>query len=209
MDAFSYAAEIDRKLEALTKDNYLMRKGAAKRLFEEQYPLSRLAVLLKLPGLEVDVEAPVDYGRADGHISIIGFKEETFEVQITFAGYDGDEALRSELLVANGCCPGTGPIRRDKKTKSIIAEGKCQDFDEPIFRLADSILNRFQKKAAHNPPYPPSTYLIVAFYDLALGGRGFWTRLYQAIEQKGGILGQVFRRVYLFNCGTGEIQFVA
>jgi len=118
--AYCFAKEVDRKIEELTRDDYLRRKGRGKRLREELYPISRLALHLKQPGLEIEVEASEDDGPVDGHIREFGFCEQEFDVEVT-SDYGHDESLRDELLVAESFTWGTGEIRRDKTSLEVVA----------------------------------------------------------------------------------------
>jgi hypothetical protein len=49
-DAYSFAKEVDRQIEALSLDDYLGRRGRGKALREELYPISR-RLLMKSRGL--------------------------------------------------------------------------------------------------------------------------------------------------------------
>jgi hypothetical protein len=102
--AYSFAREVDQQIEALAPDDYHRKFGRSKQLQEELYPISRLALQLKQPGLEVEVEAFEDDGPVDGYIRISGFREREFDVEVTCV-YDYNESLRRELLVSEGSAP--------------------------------------------------------------------------------------------------------
>ena len=106
--AYDFAASVDQQIDSLKSNEYLRKLGRAKILREELYPLSRLALCFKRPGTNVFVEAFENSGHADGSIQITGFIDREFEVQITFGGYSYEDALRDELLVAQGSSPGAG-----------------------------------------------------------------------------------------------------
>ena len=201
---YAFAERVDRELKDLTSEEFHSRSGRSKRLREELLPLSRLALFVKLPGLEVEVEAFEDSGRADGFIRIVGFKEREFEVQITFAGYEYADALRAELLVIPGFAPGAGEIRRSKKDGSILATMGAVDQDEHIGRISAAVMKALNKKA--DKPYAENTVLLVAFEELKIRGRFAWNSLLRTIEGSGKVaLGQ-FSEIYFFNCATNEIQ---
>ena len=207
-NAYDFAKAIEERIEALPKEQYFERPRPAKRLIEELYPLSRLALGMKQPGLNVEVEAFENSGRADGQIWITGFTERNFEVQVTYAAYEQSDALRSRLLVQDGFAPGAGPISKDRKTGKIIATMEAEDIDAPIKRLGTSICDRIQNKIS-NDTYIPGTVLLVAFYEVKLRGRGYWSMLYSAIDTSGGIEKHVFSQVFLFNGCSNELQQVA
>lgn len=204
--AYSFAQEVDRQIEALSPADYHRRIGRSKRLREELYPISRLALLLKQPGLEVEVEAFEDSGAADGRIRVFGFREGEFDVQVT-CDYNYEESLRSELLVSEGCTPGAGDIYRDKKTKKIIATIGGVDYDEHFERVARAVMTLFQKKSSL--AYGPNTFLIIGFDEVKLYGLASWNRLVRILGEKGGMVNSGFSAVYLFNCATNEMQCVA
>ncbi|WP_211462901.1 hypothetical protein [Collimonas silvisoli] len=200
---YAFATEIDRCIEALSEKDYHQKIGRSKTLREELYPLSRLALSYKQPGLDVAVEGFENSGRADGRIRITGYFDREFEVQVTYAGYDGDDALRAELLVFRGCAPGAGPIHRDKKSGGVIATMSAVDCDEHIERLSVAIKTQFWKKASKR--YHPGTVLLIACEEIKLRGRIGWKQLLSAIEREGGFTESQFAEVYLFNGATNEL----
>jgi len=205
-DAYSFASRVDQQIEALDSTTYLRGRDRAKRLQEELYPISRLALQLKQPGLEVEVEAFEDDGPADGHIRVSGFWQAEFDVQVT-CDYDYAESLRRELLASVGAAPGAGEIFRDKKTGTIRATGAAVDSDEHIGRIAKSVAALFKRKAAM--AYGPNTILIIAFDEVKLRGLHHWHLLLLALTQQEGMRGAGFSRVYLFNDATNELQQIA
>ena len=124
--AYLFASEVDRQIEALLEAEYLMRRDRGKVLQEELLPISRLALHLKQPGQEVEVEAFENDGEADGYIRVTGFREQEFNVQVTCA-FTYEESMRRELLVTEWAAPGAGDIYRDRKTKQIVATGAATD----------------------------------------------------------------------------------
>jgi hypothetical protein len=204
--AYSFAQEVDRQIEVLSLADYHLRSGRSKRLREELYPISRLALHIKQPGLEVEVEAFENSGTADGRIRVSGFWEDDFEVQV-ICDHSYEESLRSEMLASEGYTPGAGEIARDKKTKRLVAISAAVDHDEHFDRIAKAVLALFQKKASL--AYGSSTFLIIAFDEVKLRGLASWTRLFRTLEAKGGLANSNFVAVYLFNCATNEMQKAA
>ena len=208
LSAYEFAAYVDLQIESYPENEYLLRTGRdKKKVIEEFWPLSRLALALKQPGLDVQVEAHEDTKRSDGYIWITGFRQCEFTVEVTTAGYNEKEALRSELLVQQGFAPGTGKIDRQPKSRVIVAETTADDTYEPIRRLAVSIRERSIAKSMKL--YPDGTFLIIAFQDFKLCGRGWWRVLFEEIDRIGGIDKSNFAKVYLFNCFSNELLQVA
>ena len=203
--AYEFSCIVDSQLQALPEKEYLLRAGhasRAKKLREELYPLSRLALHFKRPGTEVEVEAFEDCRRGDGHISITGYFEREFAVEITFAGYGPEDALRTQLLVSQGYCPGAGSIRRDKSRK-IVANQGGRDVGEHIGRVAKAVLEGFLGKVTKK--YQLDTILLVAFEEPGLDGCKNWHQLLTAIDEIGGMATGIFGAVYLFNGWTNEL----
>lgn len=205
--AYAFAAKVDRLIGDLKNKEFHRRIGRSKQLREELFPLSCLALFLKMPGLEVEVEASENSGRADGYIRITGFRQREFEVQIAYAGYENEDALRAELLVSQGFVPGAGGIRRDKKNGDIGATMAAVEHDEHIGRMSAAVMDRFRKKALK--PYAQGTVLLVAFEEIKLYGRSAWTSLFIKIAEAGGMAGSQFDEIYIFNGPTNEIQRAA
>lgn len=204
--AYSFAKEVDRQIEELARSDYLRRKGRGKLLREELLPISRLALHLKQPGLEIEVEAFEDNSVADGHIRVFGFREEHFDVQVT-SGYDYYESLRDELLVAEGTSWGAGEIWRDKTSRKVIANPSAVDNDEYFKRVAEAVLYLFKKKAAM--PYPPNTVLIISFSEVKLYGHFAWNEMLSLVNKNGSLSDSTFRSIYLFNEATNDCIKVA
>jgi hypothetical protein len=204
--AYLFASEVDRQIEALSDVDYLARRDRGKVLQEELLPISRLALYLKQPGLEVEVEAFENDGEADGHIRVTGFREQEFNVQVT-CNFNYEESMRKELLVAKGSAPGAGDIYRDKQTKHIVATMAATDSDERITRVSQSLLELYNKKTAKN--YHKNTVLIIAFDAIKLYGRYNWSQLFATLEKEGGFSGSKFMAIYLFNNATNELQRAA
>lgn len=206
--AYEFATYVDRLIESYPQSEYLLRKGRdKKKVIEEFYPLSRLGLFHKRPGLDVQIEAHENTDRPDGFISVKGFHEIDFRVEVTFAGYDYEEALRSELLVRQGFVPGTGQISKDRKSGVITAVTTAEDANAPMSRLATSIRERFLAKSLMS--YPDGTVLLIAFEDFKLCGRGWWSMLHAEIDRIGGIEKSIFAKIFLFNGHTNELLQVA
>lgn len=208
--AYKFAFDVDRQIEALSNEAYHThhdRVGRSKKLREELYPLSRLALHFKKPGLEVEVQGFEDCGRPDGYIRITGFLNREFEVQITYTAYGCKDALRAQLIVSEGFTPGAGEIQRDKKSNRIIATMGSVAHDEHIVRIASGILERFHDKARKS--YVPGTVLLIAFEEVKLYGRTNWDQLFSAVDGEGGMSGSPFAEVYLFNGSTNELRRAA
>lgn len=200
--AYSFAREVDRQIEELAPADYHQKFGRSKQLQEELYPISRLALQLKQPGLEVEVEAFEDDGPVDGHIRIFGFREQGFDVEVTCV-YDYDESLRRELLVSEGSAPDAGDIYRDKSSGKVLATLAAVNHDEHIGRISEAVMDRFRNKASKS--YDPNTTLIIVFDEIKLYGRENWNRLLESVQKEDGLSGSVFLYVYLFNCATNEL----
>ncbi|MBS1161949.1 MAG: hypothetical protein H6R15_4368 [Proteobacteria bacterium] len=207
LSAYEFAQAIEARIEALSPEQFHERPRDAKRLLEELYPLSRLALSFKQPGLTVFVEANEDSGRADGQLWLAGFLDKTFEVQVTFAGYERAAALRSSLLLQQALAPGGRGEAVNRPAGQTAADSDQDGATASIGRLGISIGQRIRSKAAK--PYAPGTVLLVAFEDPQLRGRGGWSRLYQVIENAGGIECGPFAEVYLFNTYSNELQRAA
>ncbi|MGZ8251050.1 MAG: hypothetical protein ACXW1P_01785 [Methylophilaceae bacterium] len=202
-DAYGFASEVDLMLTELSNEDYLRKFGRSKKLREELYPLSRLGLHFKLPGLSVEVKAFEDSGRADGYIRINGFIKREFEVQITLAGFGSKDALRAELLAAQGFSPLAGDIQR-LPNGEIIATMAAVDYDEYINRIATAIKERFADKAAKF--YASGTVLLISFEEVNLSGRNNWELLFKELDKEGGLSDSSFAEVYLFNGATNELR---
>jgi hypothetical protein len=200
--ALSFAAEVERLIHSLPREEFHRRQGKAKVLLEEWYPISRLGLHLKQPGLEVDVEAFGDSGVADGRIEERGFRERTFDVQVTYVeDYEG--SLRRELMYQQGYAPGAGPIQRNKATGTIDATMAAVDYDHNLKQAAAGIADRFSKKAANS--YPANTVLLIAFEDMTLVGFKMWQALLALTQTHVTLISGSFKAVYVINCATNEL----
>lgn len=201
--AYLFAQEVDRLIEELSSDDYLRHENRGKKLLEEILPISRLALHLKQPGLEIEVEAFENDGEADGHIYITGFREDDFNTQV-ICDFRYAESLRRELFVSKGYAPGTGEIRRDKKSKEIVTNVATFDTDEYITRISQSLIKLFKKK--HVKSYNENTVLIISFDDAVIYGHYNWCRLFDVIKRECNLSASKFKAIYLFNKATNEIQ---
>ena len=176
---FDFAVEVDHQISALTREQFYLRTGRAKRLLEELYPLSRFALRLKYPGNDPEVEAFEDDGPLDGLVHWGGVHASQLNVEVTYV-HSYQKALRDELLFSTGSTPGAGPIYRDKKTGNIVATSAVVPTVEEIARLAAAIVELFWKKRAK--PYPRGTALLIAFDDPTFWGSNLWGQLIAAIN---------------------------
>jgi hypothetical protein len=204
--AYAFAAEVDRQIESLSRDGFFFRSGRGKKLLEEILPISRLAVSMKLPGSEVEVEAFEGDGPTDGRISVSGFVEDIFNVQVTCV-YSYEESLRDELLLKQGVSPAFGHIYRDNKSREIIAETEATDNEEFIMTLSRAVMERFRRKVEKGAT--PNTDLLIAFNEVTLYGRSAWDRLFGAIADLGGLAEGGFRRVFILNCANNQLYRAA
>ena len=205
-NAYSFAQSVASQIEALSRDEFFLRVGRSKRLQEELFPLSRLALHFAFPGLSVEVEAFENNGPVDGHISLRGYKTQDFDVEITYLR-SHEDAMRGELLCTNNVTPGAGPIRRDKVTGEVIAEYGLIEHCELIETIASSLIDLHAKKVVKT--YPLGTVLLIAFDEVSLYGSSDWRKLYDHLASKGGLAIGKFRAIYLFNCATNELQTAA
>ena len=204
-DAYTFAAEVDRQIKSLSSADYHLRRGRAKRLLEELYPLSRYALHLKQPGLSVHVEAFEDDGPIDGRVTGAGYKDFTEDIEITVA-YSYKEALRAELLIDQGWVSGEGEITRGPGG-SLIAQSGAVDGDHHIHTTAEAVLERLKAKASKG--YNPGTVLVIAFDEIKLYGSYWWSLLHREVALRHCAEATLFKRVYLFNRATNELQCAA
>lgn len=201
-NVFEFAAQVDLQIASHSQTEYLRKLGQAKLLREELYPLSRLGLHLKQPGNTATVEAFEANGHADGRIEISGFNERGFEVQVTFAAYGYEDALRDELLATEGFSPGFGTISRNHSNNKIQAEISAADYDEHVPRISCAIVGRIKDKAKFT--YADGTVLLVAFDEYKMSGRSWWGQLFASLDI-GERPSHRFSEIYFFNCGTNEI----
>ena len=201
--SYQFAEHVDKEIENLPADvvrSKNTREG--KKLIEEMRPLSRLALLLKCPGLDVYVEITPEGSEADGIIYETGFRQREFKVQITH-GFDYEESLRMELLNKQGYAPASGPIYRDKKTKVISSELVGTNADEYFTRVSSKVLRLYDLKARKK--YSNEMVLIIGVSEYRLSGLTAWVRLYEAIKNRMDKIESKFISVYLFNEASNEI----
>jgi len=202
---FEFALEVDRQIASLSREEFHLRTGRAKRLLEELFPLSRFALRMKYPGNNVEVEAYEDDGPLDGTIHWGGTPPSKLNVEVTCV-HSYEEALRSELMWSTGSTPGAGPIYRDKRSGKIVAESVLVPTAEEMSKLGAAIVERFRKKCAK--PYPKGTLLLVAFDDPTFFGFDLWRQLFAAMQEHGGLVGWP-GEVHIMNCGSNETQAAA
>lgn len=200
--AQSFYVAVEQQIHALSTEEFHRRQGRAKVLLEEWYPISRLALHLKQPGLEIQVEAFGDSGIADGRIEELGFRECSFDVQVTYVeDYEG--SLRRELMHRQGYTPGAGPIKRNKAAGTIDATMAAVGDDHNLKQTAAGIAERFSKKAAKS--YPENTVLLVAFDDITFLGFSKWQKLLELTQEIVSLNSSNFKAVYVINCATNEL----
>ncbi len=204
-DPYNFARAVDQKIEELSREEFFVRSGAGKRLLEEVFPLSRLALHFAQPGLRVIVEAFEDDGPVDGHISTEGYREEDFDVEVTHV-HSYEASMRNELLHTVGVSPGAGPIFRDKATGHVIALQGGTDRHEQIKAMASDVLVRWKKKATKI--YASATILVIGFSDITFYGHTAWRNLFGHLSAD-ALTAAPFRRVYLLNCATNDLRNVA
>ena len=201
---FAFALEVDRQIEALTREQFHLRTGRAKRLLEELYPLSRFALQLTYPGNHPEVEAFEDDGPLDGAIYRGGDPASRLDVEVTYV-HSYQAALRRELMWTTGSAPCAGAICRDRQTGKIVATGAIVPTTEEVAQLAAAIVERFKKKCAKT--YTMGTVLLIAFDDPTFWGFDLWGQLCAAINAHGVLEGR-FGDLYIFNCGSNELQVI-
>ncbi|HVJ52267.1 MAG TPA: hypothetical protein VM689_07385 [Aliidongia sp.] len=199
---FDFAAEVDRQIAQLTREEIYRRGGRAKRLIEELYPLSRFALHCKHPGTELEVKAFEDDGPLDGVFCFSGNRQSEFHVEVTYV-HSYEEALRRELLWTTGSTPAVGRIFRDKVTRKIFATQTLETAEQESNRLATAIIELFKKKCAKK--YERGTILLIAIDDPTFFGSRCWGPLITAIGIQSGVF-EPFGEVNLFNCATNELQ---
>jgi len=185
--AYEFARDVDEQIEALDRDDYLRHDKPAKLLLEEWYPISRLALHFKRPGLEVKVEAFEDNEAADGRIWMTGYLKEQFDIQVTCC-FDGEEFDKMRNLAAEG---------------SFV--GSAREYDKHIKSVAEIVADRFQDKSSKFA-YVSETILVISFSEARIYGLKGWDRLLCYVDNKGEISESDFESVYLFNAWKNEIQ---
>lgn len=205
--SYQFAAHVEKEIEKLPAEvvrSKNTREG--KKLIEEMRPLSRLALALKCPGLDVYVEITPEGSEADGIIYEKGFRERVLEVQITHS-FDYEESLRMELLNKQGHAPASGPIYRYKKTKEISSELIATNTDEHFKRVSSEVLRLYNLKASKK--YKNEMVLLISFFEFKLSGLPAWVRLYETIRGRIAEIETNFISVYLFNESSNEIYRIA
>ena len=200
---FDFAMSIDSQIEALSRQEYVLRTGRAKRLLEELYPLSRFALALKFPGSKLEVEALEHNGPVDGVIHFLGKYSHELRVEVTYVD-SYEEALRRELMWRTGSTPGAGRIYRDKASGEIVAFSELKPYQVGIDELASSIAKLHHKKAQKR--YPKGTNLLIAFEDPTFFGQDQWRALFMALRARTDLSGGSFSDTHIVNCGTNELM---
>ncbi|TJY62278.1 hypothetical protein E4T66_08645 [Sinimarinibacterium sp. CAU 1509] len=201
--AYDFAARIDQDIEALSAEQdqkpSLTHRG--KKLIEEYLPLSRFALSLKVPGLNVGIETTVPGAEEDGIIYLTGFVEKIIRVQIAYM-YSHNESLRDEALQRYGVTFGSGPISR-LKNGEIMATPEVEDMDAPMRRVAAGAVERYEKKRTR---YCDGMYLLIAFADIRIYGDWSWAKVRELIDSSGGFKSGPFQQVWLCNCTYNQLR---
>ena len=200
---YNFAQRTDDRIRSLKKADYLTHSNGAKVICEEVLAISRLGLYLKQPGLDINIESRENNDPIDGCITVKGFWEAEYNVEITCT-YSYEESLRYELLVAKGVAPGHGSIERDRESRRILAETAATDIDAHIGNTAKAILERYRAKAVKK--YPRNTILVVVFDEYNLYGLRQWCGLCSAIDDIGGLPKGSFEHIYLYNAASNEIH---
>jgi hypothetical protein len=169
VSALEFASTIDQQITALSREELLLRKGRAKRLQEELYPISRFALTLLHPGVSVEIEAFENDGPIDAIIRFNNSDLRQLRIEATYV-YSHEAALRNELLWKTGSTPGGGSIYRNKLSGEIVAINELISTSEEIGQLANGIINLHSKKCTKK--YPPYTILLIAFEEPSF----FWSK---------------------------------
>jgi len=201
--AFEFAQQVDDQLKGFNDKEYFMRKGRCKILREELLPLSRLGLHFKQPGVEVEVEAYENNDPADGTIRVSGFNNKEFDVQITH-GFDYQDALRDELIVKTGACPGAGPIQRNKATKEIEAKTIAVDVGSHIEAISYKITELYEKKST-SFSYGKNMALIISFDEFHMNNFYQWSLLFSSLQKRSHLNTEKFIAIYLFNEWSCEL----
>jgi len=204
MRAIDFAEWVEKEIQSLSAEDFHLRTRKSKRLREELYPISRLALLLKQPGLEVLVEAHGPDGRVDARIYETGFRNRSFSVEATYA-YDHEQSLRDELMVIDGVAPGSGPIARINRR--IEASPSAVDEDYHVLRIARMVAKCFREKTSKS--YPSNTILIIAFEEITMRGWFAWVRFLGVLFELINAAESSFLSVYLINVCSNEIQQIS
>lgn len=207
MNAYEFSIDVEKRIEALTGKEYRLRNTPeSKRLIEEVLPIAKLALSLKQPGLDVEVNAFEDNGEYDGFISISGFKEEQLPVQVTYC-HSYDDALRAEQVESKGVSFGSGPITRNKMTRMVESTAQAEDSDAFIKKIASEVVDNFNKKLRKE--YSSKMVLVISFFNFKLNGLWGWTTLLEEIIRIHSFASESFLMVYLYNQASNEIYRVA
>jgi hypothetical protein len=95
LPAYDFSKYVEQEIEELPAETMRSKNTPeAKKLIEELRALSRLALALKCPGLEVDVEVTPDGSEADGIIFEKGFRDRELKIQITAPIKQGNTLMR-------------------------------------------------------------------------------------------------------------------
>lgn len=203
MNAYDFLSKIEREIESLDRTEYQLRNTEnSKWLIEEALPIAKLAISLKQPGLEVEVEAFRGNEEMDGLIKEFGFRSSEIPVQVTYC-YSYQQSLRDEEVEVKGYSFGSGPITRNKVTKEIESVPVAVDARQYIVDIADQVMKRIEGKC--NKRYATKMVLIVSFFNLKFLGVYDWMDLLKELNIDFKSFCESFTRLYLYNEASNEI----
>jgi hypothetical protein len=167
-DAFELCRWVNAQFRAMEETGhfdeiYFERKGLnVPRFVAEAVPVSRLALLLATPGIEVHVTCFAHSLNYDAQIEISGWRQPSFRVEVTTTEPD-DVVLRRQALSRVGHVMLAGPIRREGR--KIIAEAEMVDVTEEEQRRTALMLARLRDKV-ESGRYDANTAFLVYSTDL-------------------------------------------
>lgn len=210
MTAYEFAKNVDEKLKSIPAKDYRVRKTRdTKKILEEEFPLSKLALHLQKMGLEVEVCLSKEGKEEDGSDGVIfqsGYRDRTLKVQIV-SSFSEEEYLRMELLNKQGHAPGAGPINRNKKTKEIESELVATKYDQYIDDVTSIIVERYRKKVDRN--YEGELTLLIVISEIKLVGIDSWCRIARNVRDLVSMDRKDFEHVFVFNSDSNEVvQFL-
>jgi hypothetical protein len=148
-DAFELCRWVNAQFRAMEgtghfDEIYFERKGLnVPRFVAEAVPVSRLALLLATPGIEVHVTCFADSRNYDAEIEISGWRSRSFRVEVTTTEPD-DVVLRRKALSRVGHVMLAGPIRAEGR--NVIAEPEMVNVHEEEQRRTALMLKRLRNK---------------------------------------------------------------
>lgn len=202
-NALDFANFVKLEIEALKPEDFHGRTRRAKQLREEWYPISRLALHLLQPGLEVEIEVHgAAAGKVDATLRETGFRDRELKVEVTCT-YEYEDSLRDELMMETGSAPGAGKITRIAGQISAVVT--AVDYDYEIQRNARLVAERIKAKCGK--VYSAETLLLVSFEDMAMSGWQNWVNFTEAMRRHEFSAERApFSAIYVLNACTNEMQ---